>query len=118
MILLSSAKATRGSSGGSAPPVWRVDMGDPALGGGLREGPRDSPGNGAVGRSRAKSRDENRRTRCCMHREPVVGSGANSPHAWDRLIEDDATRRSRALGGPTAATAPTAASARRPEPGG
>src|SRR3954454_18204184 len=51
---------------------------------------------GAVGRSRAKSRDENRRPRCCIHREPVVGNGANSPHAWDRLLEGDATRRSRA----------------------
>src|SRR4051794_38541414 len=55
---------------------------------------------GAVGRSRAKSRDENRRPRCCAPREPVVGGGANSPHAWGRLIVDDATRRSRARGGP------------------
>src|SRR3954451_21440070 len=98
MILLSSAKAARASSGGSAPPVWKVDMGESrsrgrTAGFGLAtvlEG-------GAVGRSRAKSRDENRRPRCCAHREPVVGNGANSPHAWDRLLEDDATRRSRAL---------------------
>src|SRR4051795_518363 len=38
MILLSSAKATRGSSGGSAPPVCVVDMGDPALGEDCGEG--------------------------------------------------------------------------------
>src|SRR3954454_3374721 len=101
MILLSSAKATRGSSGGSAPPVWGVDI--------VRSrSKRRTAGfdlatvleGGAVGRSRAKSRDENRRPRCCAHREPVVGDGANSPYAWDRLIEDDATRRSRARGGP------------------
>src|SRR3954454_10125346 len=93
MILLSSAKATRGSSGGAAPPVWTVDM--------VRSRSRRRTAGfdlatvlegGAVGRSRAKSRDEYRRSRCCAHREPVVGDGANSPYAWDRLIEDDATR--------------------------
>src|SRR4051794_13922980 len=99
MILLSSAKATRGASGGADPPVWRVDMvgsrsGGRTAGFGLATVLED----GAIGRSRAKSRDENREGRCCAHRQPVVGNGANSPHGWDRQDGDDATRRSGARG--------------------
>src|SRR5438270_9140214 len=95
MILLSSAKAARGSSGGSAPPAWGVDMVAPAGGVGLRgraSRPSSKSAPSAAHERKAGTRTGGPLSR--VRRRPVVGSGANSPHAWDRHVGNDATRRS------------------------
>src|SRR4051794_39733662 len=71
MILLSSANAARGSSGGSDPPMWGVDMVPPASGRTAGSDLATIQEGGAVGRSRAKSRDESREGRC--YARPGVG---------------------------------------------
>src|SRR3954451_746950 len=119
MILLSSAKAARGSSGGSAPPVWGVDMGG--------------------SRSRGRTAGRASRQSWKRRRRPLTSEEPGREPADALLHPPGAGRRKRrqlaACGGPTdpgrryspiacpgrtstAATAPTAASARRPEPGG
>src|SRR6185312_672056 len=73
---------------------------------------------GAIGHSRAKSRDENQEGRCWAHPEPIVGNGANSPHSWDRLVGDDPTRRARGQSRTsTCATGALKSAAKRPRPG-
>src|SRR3954462_2017182 len=119
MILLSSAKAARGSSGGSAPPVWGVDMVAPALGRGLRGGPRDNPGRRR--RRPLTSEEPGREPADALLHPP--GAGRRKRRQLAACVgPTDRGRRYSPISRPgrtsTAATAPTAASARRPEPGG
>src|SRR3954447_18334593 len=116
MILLSSAK---GPPGLTEHDVAQLDKGDPRVQrwvgpAGVEGGHGGIPLSGrTAGRASRQSWKRRRRPLTSeepgrepadallhAHRQPVVGNGANSPHAWDRLIEDDATRRSPALGGP------------------
>src|SRR3954451_14699567 len=120
MILLSSAKAARGSSGGSAPPVWGVDMGGSRSGGGLRGRPRDSPGRRR--RRPLTSEEPGREPADALLHPPEAGRRKRRQLAAC-VGPTDRGRRYSPIRCPgltaTVATAPTAASAQRqwPQPG-
>src|SRR4051794_24928428 len=117
MILLSSAKATRGSIGGSAPPVWGVDMVAPAVG-------RTAGSGLATVLETAPSAAHERRagTRTGGRTAASTGSRSSERRQLAACVGPTARgRRYSPIACPgrtsTAATAPTAASARLPQPG-